>query len=56
MIPVMIATASSMAQPRQTGGNDGSDPSGDLLKRGDAIFGTTQGSGTGQSTVYRIIP
>jgi uncharacterized repeat protein (TIGR03803 family) len=38
------------------GGNDGSDPSGDLLKRGDAIFGTTQGSGTGQSTVYRIIP
>ncbi|HVR21694.1 MAG TPA: choice-of-anchor tandem repeat GloVer-containing protein [Candidatus Polarisedimenticolia bacterium] len=38
------------------GGNDGSDPSGDLLKRGDAIFGTTQGSATGQSTVYRIIP
>jgi len=38
------------------GGNDGSDPSGDLLKRGNAIFGTTQGSARGFSTVYKLIP
>jgi uncharacterized repeat protein (TIGR03803 family) len=36
------------------GGNDGSQPSGDLIKHGGAIFGTTQGSTTGQSTVYQI--
>jgi uncharacterized repeat protein (TIGR03803 family) len=38
------------------GGNGGSDPSGDLLAHGGSIFGTTQGSTTGQSTVYTIIP
>jgi hypothetical protein len=38
------------------GGNGGSDPSGDLAEHGGAIFGTTQGSATGQSTVYEIIP
>jgi hypothetical protein len=38
------------------GGNGGSDPSGDLIEHGGSIFGTTQGSTTGQSTVYKIIP
>jgi uncharacterized repeat protein (TIGR03803 family) len=38
------------------GGNAGSVPSGDLLKHGGAIFGTTQGSTGGRSTVYKIIP
>jgi hypothetical protein len=38
------------------GGNDGSVPSGDLIEHGGAIFGTTQGSITGHSTVYKIVP
>jgi uncharacterized repeat protein (TIGR03803 family) len=39
-----------------TGGNGGSEPSGDLIEHGGTIFGTTQGSTAGQSTVYKIIP
>jgi hypothetical protein len=38
------------------GGNDGSVPSGELLKRGTAIFGTTQGGVGGPGSVYKIIP
>jgi uncharacterized repeat protein (TIGR03803 family) len=38
------------------GGNNGSEPSGDLIEHGGSIFGTTQGSTTGQSTVYKIVP
>lgn len=38
------------------GGNDGSVPSGELLKRGNAVFGTTQGGVNGPATVYKIIP
>jgi uncharacterized repeat protein (TIGR03803 family) len=38
------------------GGNDGSVPSGELLKRGDTIFGTTLGGAGGPGTVYEIIP
>ncbi|HEY3975284.1 MAG TPA: choice-of-anchor tandem repeat GloVer-containing protein [Candidatus Sulfotelmatobacter sp.] len=38
------------------GGNDGSDPIGELLKRGNTVFGTTQGSVSGSATVYKIVP
>jgi hypothetical protein len=38
------------------GGNDGSVPSGELLKHGNTVFGTTQGGANGPATVYQIIP
>jgi uncharacterized repeat protein (TIGR03803 family) len=54
--PTQAGGAWTLIPLHQFNGDDGAVPVGELLKHGNAIFGTTEGSFSAPGSVYRVIP